>query len=166
MRLVRWREGHARDLARIASDDEIGRYLWPGFPRPYRLGDAIAWIDRQSAAIGLPTHFAIEHDGSLVGSTGFDVGTGPRAGSLFAGYFIGKAFWGNGFATDALRTLTAYGFTLPGVYRLWANVMAPNVASMRVLERAGYAKEAILRNAIVDRDGIAHDEHIYTRFEP
>jgi RimJ/RimL family protein N-acetyltransferase len=164
VRLVRWGERHAGDLARVADDEEIGRYLLPGFPRPYRLGDAIAWIDRQTAAIGLPTQFAIEVDGTLIGSTGFTVGTGERVGSLFAGYFIGKAFWGRGFATDAMRTLTAYGFTVPGVYRMWANVMGPNVASMRVLARAGYVREAILKNAIVDRDGNAHDEHIYTRF--
>ncbi len=39
--------------------------------------------------------------------------------------------------------------------------MAPNVASPRVLEKAGYKREATLTASIVDRDGDRHDEHIY-----
>ena len=49
------------------------------------------------------------------------------------------------------------------MYRAWANVMAPNRASARVLQKAGYIHEATLRAAIVDREGARHDELIYAR---
>jgi ribosomal-protein-alanine N-acetyltransferase len=160
-RLVHWNRDHAAALARIANDEDVSRYLLPGFPQPYTIGDATNWISQQEQAPE-PSHFAIEEDGVLVGSIGLTWGTGERQGSAFVGYFLGRSFWGRGIATDALRTITAYAFSFPSIYRVWANVMAPNGASGRVLEKAGFLREAALKMAIIDRNGKRHDELIYS----
>jgi len=52
------------------------------------------------------------------------------------------------------------------VRRIWANVMEPNIASARVLEKSGYVLEARMRAAISDRRGAIHDELIYVRLRP
>lgn len=158
--LVLWNRSHAAALVRIANDESVARYLLPGFPQPYRIDDANNWIRQQEHA-SEPTHFAIEESGILVGSIGLTFGTNERAGSAFVGYFLGRMHWGRGIATDALKTITAYAFGFSSIYRVWANVMGPNFASSRVLEKAGFVREATLKAAIVDRNGDQHDEHIY-----
>jgi RimJ/RimL family protein N-acetyltransferase len=163
--LAPWRIEHAPELVRLANDVEVSRYLLPGFPSPYRRSDAIDWILAQGHRE--PTmHFAVEEGHRLVGSVGFELGTSERRGSAFVGYFIGRDFWGRGLATDALRTIVEHAFELPGIYRVWANVMAPNVSSMRVLEKAGFTRDAVIRSAIVDRYGNRHDEHIFALIRP
>ena len=152
-------------LARIANDADVTRYMSPGFPYPYRLDDAVAWVEQQRRAEP-QVHFAIECGGALTGGIGLTLGTVEHRGSAMVGYFLAKDHWGRGVATDAVRAITAYGLTLPDVSRLWANVMGPNAASMRVLEKAGYHAEAILHMALVDRYGNRHDEHIYTWRRP
>ena len=159
-RVTSWRIDHADDLARIANDPGVVRYLAPNFPHPYERADALAWIARQRETLA-PTHFTVEAGGRLVGSIGYVVGHGERAGTAVVGYFFDRATWGRGIATDALRIVTARIFEDETIARVTAWVMSPNVASARVLEKAGYAREATLRSAIVDRDGERHDELIF-----
>jgi RimJ/RimL family protein N-acetyltransferase len=160
--LVPWRNDHAAALATLANDEAVARYLTPLFPHPYRDGDAWAWIARQPAD-GPHEHFAIEAAGELVGGIGVLRYPDERRDSAFVGYYLGRAYWGRGYASEAVGLATAYGFAMPGITRMWANVMGPNVASMRVLEKNGYVREAIFPGAIADRRGRMHDEHIFAR---
>lgn len=163
--LVRWRPDHAGTLAEIADDVDVARYLLPTFPSPYGLRDAIDWIAANRFA-SPPLQFAIEAAGELVGSIGVRLETNERRGSAEIGYFIGKRSWGRGFATDAVRSVAAYAFELPGIYRAWANPIAANRASARVLEKAGFTHVATIPLGMVDRAGRRHDESIYARFAP
>ena len=62
--------------------------------------------------------------------------------------------------TEAVKLITEYAFANLDLIRLQAGVLGKNPASMRVLEKAGYQKEGISRNAIV-KNGEVLDEHIY-----
>ena len=68
--------------------------------------------------------------------------------------------------TEAVQCATNWAFETLRVRRVWANVMAPNVGSIRVLEKAGYILEAKMTLAICDRRGMIHDELIYARMRP
>jgi ribosomal-protein-alanine N-acetyltransferase len=151
---------HANDLVAIASDRTVIKYLSARIPHPYTLANAVEWIAAHPDADGT-THFAVERDGELLGAIGYELGSGERAGTAMLGYFFKPTAWGRGFATEATRLLTSHLFTKPAITRVWANVMAPNRASARVLEKADYVHEATLRSAILDRDGARHDELIY-----
>ncbi|GAC1443729.1 MAG: GNAT family N-acetyltransferase [Vulcanimicrobiaceae bacterium] len=161
-RVTCWELAHADALAGIANDRKVIKYLSARIPHPYERSDALEWIGMHQRA-NEPTHFAVEADGTLVGSIGFDRGTGERRGTAMIGYYFRPDVWGRGIATDAVRVVTAHLFASPQTHRVWANVMAPNAASARVLEKTGYLKEATLRAAILDRDGERHDELIYAR---
>jgi len=76
------------------------------------------------------------------------------------GYWLGEPFWGRGIATEALSALTAYVFTNFDIVRLWAGVFEWNIASSRVLEKAGYQREARFRLAAT-KGGKTIDEFIY-----
>lgn len=66
--------------------------------------------------------------------------SGVSARTAQLGYWLGEPFWGKGVATATARALVAHVFaTLPFV-RLAAGVFEWNQASMRVLEKAGFAR--------------------------
>ena len=61
------------------------------------------------------------------------------------GYALAQAAWGQGYATEAARAVVELALTLPGVRRVWAFHDVENVASGRVLEKAGMEREGLLR---------------------
>ena len=61
------------------------------------------------------------------------------------GYVLARPFWGRGFATEALRPVVAWALAEPGIYRVWAVCDTENLASARVLEKAGMSREGLLR---------------------
>jgi [ribosomal protein S5]-alanine N-acetyltransferase len=61
-------------------------------------------------------------------------------------YFIGdKSQWGKGIATEAIKLITDFGFTILGLNRLQAGAYEYNIGSQRALEKNGYKKEAVYR---------------------
>jgi RimJ/RimL family protein N-acetyltransferase len=65
------------------------------------------------------------------------------------GYLIGeKSFWGRGYATEAVRAVVAHAFGPLGLRRIGAGAYATNPASIRVLEKAGFRREGVLRSHV------------------
>ncbi len=69
---------------------------------------------------------------------------GPRRSGEI-GYLLGRRYWGHGYATEVARALVAYGFDGLGLRQLYAIVSLDNPRSRRVLEKAGFAWDALLR---------------------
>ncbi len=61
------------------------------------------------------------------------------------GYALGREFWGNGFMTEALKSLIEYSFQNLNLHRLEADVDPRNDASIKTLERLGFRREGHLR---------------------
>lgn len=104
--------------------------------------------------------WAIDVAGEAVGCISLERGADVGAASYEVGYWLGRAYWGRGLVTEALRAVTAAAWDEPDVARVYAMVFAWNRASMRVLEKAGYRREAVLVRAGV-RDGTAFDRVVY-----
>ncbi len=154
--------GDARALAAIANDPDVSRWMTAGFPWPYRPDDAARWL--ASTVHDDPVNnFAIVAGGVLAGGIGIMPQSGEHAGVATFGYWLGRAFWGRGVATDAARTLARHALDARALRRLEANVFAPNVASARVLEKAGFRCEGRFREAYVQRDGTVCDGLLYAR---
>jgi RimJ/RimL family protein N-acetyltransferase len=62
------------------------------------------------------------------------------------GYALREDVWGQGYGTEVARALIDLGFTQLGLHRVWATVHPENVASIRVLEKAGMTYEGRLRD--------------------
>jgi [ribosomal protein S5]-alanine N-acetyltransferase len=65
------------------------------------------------------------------------------------GYGIGKTFWGKGFMTEALSAISVWALNQPEIYRVWAVCDVDNLASARVMEKAGMQREGLLRREII-----------------
>jgi RimJ/RimL family protein N-acetyltransferase len=123
------------------------------------LQDAYAWIDLNEAKRD-NTNFAIEVGGAVAGGIGYSLGAYEARLTATIGYWLGQPFWGRGIATAALGQLTEYAFKAHGLRRISSVVMAPNIASARVLEKAGYIREGIMRNSVV-KHGEIYDLLLY-----
>lgn len=80
--------------------------------------------------------------------------------SAEVGYFVGEQYWKKGYATEALKLVVNLAQSKHGLKRLHATVFDFNRASMRVLEKAGFAKEGFLKSSAF-KDGKFIDEHLY-----
>lgn len=155
-----WREEDVPSLARHADSYEVWRHLRDRFPRPYTQADAEWWV---AFARGQEpqTNFAVEADGEAVGGIGLELkGDDVERCSAEIGYWLGEAAWGKGIATAAVRALTAYGFEAFGLTRIYAVPFANNPGSARVLEKAGYAREGVMRRSAI-KEGVVLDQVLY-----
>jgi RimJ/RimL family protein N-acetyltransferase len=78
---------------------------------------------------------------------------------------LGEPYWGRGIATEAVRAVTDYAFRTFDLCRLHAGVFEWNLASMRVLEKAGYTLEARHRRSVT-KDGQTIDRLVYALVRP
>ena len=94
-------------------------------------------------------NFAIASEHEAIGGIGLEIQEDERRLSAELGYWLGEPFWGQGIATMAVQALTAYGFENFTLNRIYAYVYEINPASARVLEKAGYTREGILRHGVI-----------------
>jgi RimJ/RimL family protein N-acetyltransferase len=149
----------APNIVKHGNNFNVWINLTDRFPHPYTLPHAHAWL-KHHVRTTPETSFAIEVDGEYVGGIGFDPQQGERRLSAEIGYWLGERYWGIGIATEALRGMTEYAFANHNLVRLYAHVFEWNIASIRVLEKCGYVREAILRRSVI-KDNQIIDEMIY-----
>ena len=77
----------------------------------------------------------------LIGLCGLTV-VNSRYDQAFLWYALNRAYWGQGYATEAARCLLRFGFETAGLRRIFAECHADNVASARVLAKIGLRPEA------------------------
>jgi RimJ/RimL family protein N-acetyltransferase len=148
-------------IASYANDRNVWINLRDAMPHPYSLDDAVWWLSRNCAQDPVLT-FAIELEGEAVGAIGLVPGSDIERRSAELGYWIGASLWGRGIATAAVNAITSYGFSHLGLLRIFATPMRENAASRRVLEKAGFALEGIMRQCFV-KDGRVRDAALYAR---
>ena len=128
-------------LAAAIADEAIVRNLATA-PWPYRVRDAEAFLASPRDPI-LPSFLVFERtDGApqLVGSCG--LGRRP-SGAVEMGYWIARARWGRGFATEACTALIAIARSL-GLASLEGAHFLDNPASARVLEKLGFEPRGLV----------------------
>jgi [ribosomal protein S5]-alanine N-acetyltransferase len=149
-RVRSWRADDRDALVRHADNPKVAANLRDRFPNPYTTADAEAWL-KHVAATGPATTFAIEFDGEAVGGIGYEIVDDFDRCSAEVGYWLGETAWGKGIATAALRGVTAHAFAHHDLTRLYAIPFAENVPSRRVLEKAGYSCEGMMRRSVRKR---------------
>ena len=159
-----WRTSDVPALVKHANNANIARQLRDRFPHPYTAADARRFIEGVTSARPVTT-FAIDVDGEAIGGIGFSPGSDVERYSAEIGYWVAEPFWGRGIAPDAVRVVSQYAFDKCNVLRLFALPFADNARSTRVLEKAGYTREAILRSSSV-KAGIPRDQALYALINP
>ena len=143
--LRRFTEADVGNLFDLDSDPEVMRFLTGGKPTPRdvirneTLPRILHYYERYE---GFGYWAAIEKfTGQFLGWLEFRPPEGGNPGEVELGYRLRKSAWGKGYATEGSRALIRKGFTELGVRCVVAQTMAVNMASRRVMEKAGLTLE-------------------------
>ena len=163
--LREWRLSDAASIAENANNIRVWNNLRDALPHPYSEQDGKEFIEK---ALSLPkpaTLLAIVVDGKAVGSIGIFLRTDVERISAELGYFIGEKYWNRGIMTEAVKQMVDYAFaTFPQLRKIYATPFDFNIASHKVLEKAGFGREALLKQGAL-KNGVVIDLHYYSRFK-
>ncbi|NOY15201.1 MAG: GNAT family N-acetyltransferase [bacterium] len=132
-----------------AKDPAVIKYT--SLPRPYKLSNAREFI--QNTKLNLQTKKAFElgihfnNKNQIIGMISL-MEVDPQNKNAEIGFWLGRQYWRKGIMTEAVKLILGFGFNQLQLVRIYANVMHPNTASARLLEKTGFDCEGRLRQAV------------------
>ena len=153
--LRKWRPEDAPAIARLADNPKVAANLRDLFPSPYTLQDAAdyaafcAGADEETQLLRL-----IEVDGQPAGNVSLALGGDVYRRSAELGYWLGEPYWGRGVMTQAVQAACREAFARWDIVRIYAEPFARNTASRRVLEKAGFTLEGVMRAGVCNKGEI------------
>ena len=156
-----WRLEDAEDMYELARDPDIGAGC--GFEPHKNVEESreIARMFMNSRA----TFAVVPKDlGRVAGAAGLKLGDESSLGSseneCDVGYWIGKPFWGNGYAPEAVRALLRLAFEELRLKRVWAGYFDGNEKSKRALEKCGFVYHHTNKDILWELTGKTVTEHV------
>ena len=160
-KLRKWNLSDAADLAAALSNKNVQDRLRDGIPYPYTEQDALEFIRAMLSAEENDTFsFAVTADGKAVGCVGVfrQQNIHRRTGEL--GYYLAEPYWGKGIMTEAVKQICGYVFQNSNILRIYAEPFADDAASCRVLEKAEFQQEGLLKQSAF-KNGKVLDMKLY-----
>lgn len=158
-----WSADDVPGLVRFANNPRIAATLRDGFPSPYTSGDAERFIAQATASGGRNLVLAIEVDGQACGGIGVHPLEDVYRRTAEIGYWLAEQYWGRGIVTNAVQAIVPVAFDRYDLARIQAGIFENNPASMRVLEKCGFVREAVHKGAVT-KNGVTMDEVMFVRF--
>lgn len=153
------------DLVELDSDPHVMRFLTGGEGTPrHRIRDEVLprLLSEYDTFPGWGRWAAVERaSGAFLGWLGLDPPKGDRP-EVELGYRLRRAAWGHGYATEGSRALVDQAFSATTAERVWAETMAVNTGSRRVMENAGLK---LVRTSHPTWDPIEGAEHGEVEYE-
>jgi len=154
-----WKSDDLDWLVEHANNEKIAKNMTDGFPHPYTADKGKEFISNVQKAS--PANIlAIEADGKLIGSIGIHPMSDIYSQNAELGYWIAEPYWGKGITTKAIEKIVEYTFENFKITRIFAKPFGRNMASRRVLEKAGFVLEAEFENTIL-KNGKLENELVY-----
>ncbi|MCW4116284.1 GNAT family N-acetyltransferase [Aurantimonas sp. MSK8Z-1] len=125
--------GDAEAMARLADDRHIADML-SVLPHPYGIDDAIAFIETPRKEIALAV--TARDGGAFLGVVSLKPGSHAKA--VDVGYWLGRPFWGQGLATEAVQAMVDFGFEHLAIDCVEVSCRVINGASRRVIGKCGF----------------------------
>ena len=154
-----WQINDAKNLAEIANNPNIAKFMMNQFPHPYTLENAKMFINM--ASNNSPKNIlAIDLNGTAIGGIGIHLQPDIYCKNAEMGYWLGEDYWGKGYITKAIELMIHYAFENFDIERIFAKPFGSNTGSKRVLEKSGFILEAHLSKTIF-KNNVYEDELIY-----
>ena len=132
---------------KYAQDEEVAKYMiWRPHEsvndtREFILHCIQCWKDKPV----FPWIIASKNDNELIGMIELRIDK-TRAD---LGYVIAREYWGKGYATEVTKIVVDWALSQDSIFRVWATCDVENIASARVLEKAGMQREGVLRRYLI-----------------
>ncbi len=137
----------AESVCKHANDKKVFRYTT--LPYPYTKKDALEFIpivqkglrEQSSYELGV----TLSENDEVIGMIGLkNIDRGNKL-SAEIGYWLGKKYWRQGMISEAANLILDFAFNDINLNKVFAKVMEPNEASVKLLEKLGFKKEGLLR---------------------
>jgi len=133
--LANWEPDDWPAFHAIASHPEVMRYIATGAPWPEQ--QSRGFVERQMA-LYVAREFCLwkltpREGGPLIGFCGLQ--PLPETPEIEIGWWLARAYWGRGLATEAARAALHDGFTRVGLTRIVAIAQPANTASIRIMQK-------------------------------
>jgi RimJ/RimL family protein N-acetyltransferase len=125
-----FRNADAAEFARLAGDWAVAS-MTSDIPYPFSSAQAVGWLRPVRGEV----RFGIELEGRLIGGMGF---YRRPSGVAELGFWLGRPWWGHGYATEAGRAVVRHGFANPRLPAFSSAHFIDNQASARVLAKLGF----------------------------
>lgn len=130
-------------------------YLSDRLPHPYTKEAADWWIDMVEEKQGKGGVWRlILADKKVVGNISVEQKEGIYRKDAEIGYFLRTQYWSKGIATEAVKQICRIAFEELDIIRITGLYYEPNIASGRVLEKAGFEREGMMKNAVIKGERI------------
>ena len=155
-----WHINDLENLVALANNPNIARNLTDQFPSPYTKENGLKFIEFANS--GEPQRiFAIDLDGQSIGGIGLHPQSDIERKNAEIAYWLGEPFWGNGIISKVIPQIVDYGFANLDLHRIFGRAFGRNIASQKVLEKAGFSLEAKLKDAFYKNENF-EDAFIYS----
>jgi RimJ/RimL family protein N-acetyltransferase len=125
-----FRRADASEFARLAGDWAVAS-MTSDIPHPFSAVQAMGWLKPVRGEV----RFAIDLEGRLIGGAGY---YRRPSGAAELGFWLGRPWWGQGYATEAARAVVHYGFASPRLPGFSSAHFVENRGSARVLAKLGF----------------------------
>jgi RimJ/RimL family protein N-acetyltransferase len=156
-----WRKDDLKALVRHANNPKIAANLRDQFPHPYTRRDGIDFLEYANTQEP-ECSFAIEYGDEAVGGVGFLVGRDIARISAEMGYWLSEGYWGCGIASRAVAAMSEWAFDNYKLTRVFAMAFVHNAASIRVLEKAGFERECVMRRSAI-KNSVVLDQILFAK---
>lgn len=146
-------------ILKYANNKKISDNLTDGFPYPYTRIDAELFFTK-FAFFDPPIALVIEINNEVCGAISVYPQTDIHRKNAEMGYWLAEPYWGQGIITEAAKLMIKYGFKTFDINRIFASPFSTNIASQRVLEKAGMKLEARFEKTVI-KNGKYLDELVY-----
>ena len=151
----KWKIEDAEQLKNAINNEKILDNLRDGIPYPYTIENAQEFITQTlNAPKDSQYSWAILVDAKVIGSIGVFRKDNIHYCTAEIGYYIAEEYWGNGIMTKTIKEVCDYIFNETDIIRIFAEPFSSNVASCKVLEKAGFEFEGTLRNNAIKNNKI------------
>jgi RimJ/RimL family protein N-acetyltransferase len=154
-----WKLSDLDSLVKYANNPKIAANLTNGFPNPYHRENGEAFINMAMEHDPIQI-FAIDIKGEACGGIGLHPQTDIHEKNVELGYWLAEPFWGKGIVTAAVKQIVIYGFKTFDIERIFARPFGYNIASQKLLEKAGFTFECRFEKTIF-KNGVYQDELFY-----
>jgi ribosomal-protein-alanine N-acetyltransferase len=150
LRVTTWQPGDLADLCALHADPVTMRFMRSGVENESQVEARLDTYLLEQVEFGWTRWRLEDVSGAMIGRAGFRMADDQQHREL--GYLLARSAWGSGLATELARALTQWHFDHPDDRlrpELFAHTLVDNVASQRVLGKAGFALER-------EAAGVAH----------
>lgn len=142
-------EADVPEVVRLCNNDNLYRSTL-NLPYPYSTEHALTWMKHHHTHFNNDKAYELaitdKKTGKLYGAIALSNHQAFNNGEL--AYWIGEAYWGNGYATEAAKAMLQFAFIEKKYNKVFARYFHANHASGRVIEKIGMKKEGVLKQHI------------------